>query len=132
MPNLNLHKGKIKGRVIQRSDIKVGCFVDFPSGLGGSLEYKCTELTEKTALFTVKPGYKDLPSWLKHVEVLFDVEEFTVQEWQNLCKAMKASFIDADREILHKADDYGYIGIISYTQYHWTEYGIEASRKAGF
>jgi len=132
MPNLNLHKGKIKGRMIKRSDIKVGCFVDFPSGLGGSLEYKCTELTDKLARFTAKPGYKDLPSWLKHVDVHFDVEEFTVQEWQNLDMAMKASFIDTDREILHKANDYGYIDIISFTQNAWTEHGIEEFRKAGF
>lgn len=136
MADMNLRKGKIQGRTLERSDIKLGVEVEFPSGMGGLLKYTCTTLTERFAKFKVNPGYKDIGSWLAFVIVEFDVPEFTGDDWEALdialSKASKASAVlsDTERAILFKADKYGYINALSWTQFSWTEYGIESSKKA--
>ncbi len=135
MADINMRKGMIDGRVLSRSDIKVGVLVRFPSGTGGSFEYKCVSVDEKSALFKVnKPErYKGvLSKWYEEVLVEFDVPDLTVTEWLDLAKSIRVNpnITSLQRSLLSRADDLGYVRLISYTQCQWTEYGQQQFKNA--
>lgn len=138
MADKMLRKGRIDGRILERADIRVGVKVEFPSGMGGWFTYVCTESEQNFANFTALGGYKDIiASWQLTVSVEFDVPDFTLDEWNDLAKAMRWSFhsgVDGMpvyfRELIGKADALGYVDYLSFTQFQWTEFGVKALQKA--
>ncbi len=132
MADKMLRKGTINGRVIQRSDIKVGVLVHFPSGLGGSFEYVCISVDSKKALFKVhKPKRYEgiIGHWQQEVVVEFDVPDFTMAEWMQVSRIIRNGLIgDYDRQLMGKAYELGYAEY--YNQWSWTQYGLSCYKVA--
>lgn len=129
MPITNIHTAKhIDGRQVSKEDIKPGLEIYAPSMTGGVLRFKCV------ALDAGKAEFKSLnKEWPIQFTVEFDKPDLTPDEFRLLSEGMsvmnswnKGNVTSEQRNVIERADEFGYVHQQSYTQANWTELGIAA------
>lgn len=129
MPITNIHKAKhTDGRQVSKADIKLGLEIYAPSMTGGVLRFKCV------ALDAGKAGFNSLnKEWPIQFTVEFDKPDLTPDEFRLLSEGMsvmnswnKGNVTSEQRDVIARADEFGYVHQQSYTQANWTELGIAA------
>ena len=124
--NLALAKN-LDGSSVSPSDIKVGLLVNFPSGLGGSIEHECVSVTSEKAEFN-----STNKEWPTEFTMVFNEPEFSREDFELLAGALvdyskwDKHPTDEQRSIVQKAHELGYAYSISHTQANWTDKGIDA------
>ena len=122
----NLHKATYKDRTpVAEDDLKVGLEVYMKYG-SGVLRCQCVENNEDKAVFK-----SDNPDWPMTFEMDKTADDLTLDEFDELNKALGA-FVsitrlptEAQRSIVHRADQLGYANHISFSQAAWTQKGVD-------
>lgn len=132
MPITNIHTAKhTDGRQVSKMDIKPGLEIYAPSMTGGVLRFKCVTLDAGKAVF--KSLNKE---WPIQFTVEFDKPDLTPDEFRLLSEGMsvmnswsKGNVTSEQRDVIARADEFGYVHQRSYTQASWTELGIASLRS---
>lgn len=116
----------LNGMPVKESDLRPGLRIEYPAPTGGVLTYRCTSVSEESARF--KSEVKD---WPFSFEMKFNIEQFTLQEFEELSSALSAfnswrtAPTDHQRKMVIRAHELGYATQISFTQASWTDAGIK-------
>lgn len=132
MPITNMHSAKhTDGRQVSRADIKLGLEIYAPSLTGGVLRFKCISLDTDQAAF--KSLNKE---WPIQFSMEFDKPDLTPEEFRLLSEGMsvmnswdKGNVTSEHRDVIARADEFGYVHQQSYTQASWTELGISSLKS---
>ncbi len=127
MPITNMHSAKhTDGRQVSKADIKLGLEIYAPSLTGGVLRFKCVAMDAGQAVF--KSLNKE---WPMQFTMEFHKPDLTPDEFRLLSEGMsvmnswsKGSVTSEHRDVIARADEFGYVHQQSYTQASWTELGI--------
>lgn len=117
----------LDGKDLELEDVQVGLKVNAPSGLGGSFTYECVSLEGGKATFNC--CHKSFP---RELVIVFDVPDLTDEEMNLFSEAINAYDrslpTQSQRELVNRASELGYASILSHTQAHWTQHGIDRYR----